>query len=113
MSEDHLVRNARRLADRLDARFGQDAWYRTTASETGTKVRVRSLPLTVRERSDLTRAGLTDIAARWRMQTKYRSDVKSKHMLYVSGFLHEILDQPAAEADQLGIEWTIYTRRMK
>lgn len=109
---DRLVTRAKALSDQADKRFGQDAWYRTDPHEVGVKVRIRPLSLSVRELSDLTRAGFTNISARWRMQTKHPVDVKSGDMLYTSGFLFEILDRPAAEADQLGIEWTIYTHRM-
>lgn len=114
MAEDRLIARARAISNQADARFGEDAYYRTTPAETGTLVRVRSMPLDVREASELTRAGHTKVSARWIMQTKYRSDVRVGHIISLvsSGFLYEVLDKPTAAADQLGIEWIIYTMRM-
>lgn len=121
-----LVRRIRRVTTYMDKSIGQKAIYRVRTQgdvdvTTGvvaqtvanTNVEVRSRPLSVRERSDLTQAGLGQVDAAWFMQTTYRSgDVQAGHFLEVpvGGFEYEVL---SATKDELDIEWTIYTRRLR
>lgn len=76
-------------------------------------VRVRSWPISVQEVSGFTQAGITEHMTRWCMRAHYVDDIQPGYMLYVLGFQYEVMQEPAAQLDEHGIDWVIYTRRMR
>ena len=115
-----------RMTSRMDKLIGLDAIYTSrsygdldlitgeqTISELPCRVKVRPMPLSRRDLVELAQAGLTQVETRWSMRAAYVSDVKAQDMLSVSGFNYEILDTPSSELDEFGVEWTLYTRRIR
>jgi hypothetical protein len=110
--KDMLVRDIRRLTTMMDRDLGSAATYRVSPAGASTAVFVRSKPIGIRERTDLSQAGLTDVDAVWFLQTTYIANVLPGHILEVpvGGFKYEV---KTATKDELDIEWTIFTRRIR
>ena len=121
---------------KIDRKVGIDAIYRVKTSksldlETGEVVdtyspaitsttancKVRAITLTSRERANLANAGLDQVDAIWHIRHAYLenlgiSDVRSDHMLTVSSFHYNIIEN-GASLDVLHRLWTIMTRRRR
>jgi hypothetical protein len=109
---------------RLDKQFGKDAVYHIptgqTISNTGEvivtyqdiPVQVRSAGLSSIEISQLSQSGLGQIDAAWKMRHAYVDDVRPDHIIEVSGVYDEVIDG-GASLDELGLLWTIMTRRRR
>lgn len=119
-----LIDRSDKLLARLDRQYGEDATYHsllgnsvdvvtginTTTYEDPISVRVRSSGLSSIELSNLSSAGLDHIDASWLMRHFYRDTVLPGHVLGISGFYYEVIDQ-GATLDDLRLVWTIHTRR--
>ena len=88
----------------------------TTGEQTSTDVSksvvVRPWPLTIRDRTEFAAAGLGQVDTRWSMRVHYASDIQPGDVLTVGGFHYEVVDGGASQ-DELGVEWTIMTRRRR
>ena len=120
-----LTQKADKLLIKLDRQYGLDAIYHVmtpssidvitgdiTHADTQLAVKVRRAGLNSIDLSELQRAGLGQVDAAWTMRFAYHGDVKSGDMLTVSSFNYEIIDQ-GASLDDLGLLWTIFTRRRR
>ncbi len=123
MAELRLIRDTKALLNKLDLQHGLRATYRVpsegvpdiqtgqvTVSNDDKSVIVRPLPYTIDELTQLTSAGITMDMVRWRMQVKYKDTVQDGDILIVSSMRYAI---NKAEKDQLGVEWTLFTTRMR
>lgn len=123
---DRLAKAYDRASQQLDKRIGNSARYTQITPgaldiETGIQtptyrrcdVKVRALPLSVRERLDLSAAGLHQVDARWAMRAHYISDVNPGDELRVGGLDYLVLTDPASTLDEFRVEWTLFTRRMR
>jgi hypothetical protein len=121
-----------RLIDRTTKRvdqpdlLGQDAVYKTvvygdvdastglqSSTETSIPVKIRAWPIMTRDRMALAQAGLRQVDARWSLRAAYIETVNPGDRIEVSGFTYEVQDEPSAVLDEFGIDWIIYTRRMR
>jgi hypothetical protein len=73
---------------------------------------VRAQALSLRERSELARAGLEQVDAGWKIRESYVEEPKADDQLLLtsSGFKYVVLD---ARLDRLQADWMLYTRRMR
>ncbi len=76
------------------------------------KVVIRPWPFTARELSDRSSAGLVQVDARWTMRVVYAGEVEPGDRIDVKGMVYEVVPSGATQ-DELGVEWTILTRRLK
>jgi len=86
-----------------------------TQSDLSTTCRVwiRERPISIRELTTLSQAGLTQIEKRWSLRAAYVTTVKPGDVITQGGRSYEVLSDPASSLDEFGIEWTIYTRRVR
>lgn len=121
-----LARAFDRATQKMDRLYGVDGQYTsrelsgvdlTTGQQTITEracaVKVRAFPLSQRDLIELSQAGIDQVETRWSMRAAYVADVKPQDVLSVSGFNYEVLGTPGAILDEFGVEWTIYTRRIR
>jgi len=95
----------RRTFGALDVVTGQQLY-----SDEVTHVKVRSWPLSVRERVDLAEAGLNQVDTRWTLRCAYAANIQSDDILTVGPFHYEVLTSSPTK-DEFGVEWTLLTRR--
>jgi len=114
-----------RQAQRADRLFGQKATFVRRIEgdldiETGLQqdttitksVRVRSWPLSLKERTDLSAAGILDVETRWAMRVSYQSDISPGDVIRVGSFVYEVV-AGGVSTDEHGVEHIILTRRRR
>jgi len=114
-----------RQAQRADRLFGQKATFVRRIEgdldiETGLQqdttitkqVRVRSWPLSLKERTDLSAAGILDVETRWAMRVSYQADISPGDVIRVGSFVYEVV-AGGVSTDEHGVEHIILTRRRR
>ena len=108
-----LVEQIRKAARYMDKQVGMKGSYKVQPGSTPimqTPVTVRSYPIEMREMDALTRSGLSLDTVRWVMCTEHQAEVRAGDVLAVGGQNYEVLQ---AIKDELNVEWTLYTRKMR
>ena len=123
---DRLVTQSDNLLIKLDKRVGIDAELVIVGEpvldiETGLQaandttipdVRVRNISLSIRELTEVTDAGLSQVEKVFRMRKFYANELKTDDRLKLipTGFEYLIL---RPDLDDLEIQWTLFTRRLR
>ncbi len=116
-----MLNSKSRRADKMWAQSGQLTHHNastfdpetgnTTYSDTVTPVLVRAWPLSIRERIDLSSAGLTEIDTRYTMRcSQVSSDPIPGDLLRINGFQFEVLPGGVTK-DEHDVEYILLTRR--
>lgn len=105
-----LVKDIKRVTDYMDKQTGMPGLYRTSPTATGDGVVVRAFPYTMRELTQMSIAGVPHETVRWSIQTKYLDDVQAGAVLDVGGSRYQV---QSSVKDELNVEWTIFTRKMR
>lgn len=121
----NLAKGIDQVNRQLNRSFGLDAVYtvltytepdlitgQQTPSEQSCRLKVRSMPISLRERLELSKAGINEQMTRWVARKADIADVHPGDRIKVSGLDYEVMSNPASDLDEFGIEWMIYTHRV-
>ena len=126
MSKKQLSKRLDTINKRMDRLYGMDASYNarvigafnpTTGAQTITDnvstIRVRAEPITLRERADLSAAGVNQETTRWNIRKAEVATVKAGDILTIDSLQYEVQSEPSATLDEFELVWTVFAQRIR